>query len=181
VIDPAVVLLLCACTAVLFGTAAIHKFTALEQFKTALLAYNILPLRIVGGASYILPACEFLMAVSLCIEASRPWAIVVVAFMLSGYAQVIAVNLRRGRRYIDCGCAGFGKRRAIASWMVVRNLALALLLILVDVLPWSARPYRWIDIVTVAGGALIIAFLCLTAEELLGRLADGMRAGVGAK
>jgi Methylamine utilisation protein MauE len=181
VIDPAVVLLLSACAAALFGIAALHKFAALQEFKTALLAYDILPVRIVGVATYILPVCELLIAISLWIEAFRARATIATAFMLLAYALAIAVNLKRERRYIDCGCAGFGERRPIAPWMVLRNVALALLLITFDVFPWSARALHWTDAVTVAGGALIIAFLYLAVEELLGHLPHVMRTAGAAR
>jgi methylamine utilization protein MauE len=181
VIDPAVVLLLSVCSAALFGSAALHKLAALQEFESALRGYEILPGRIVGAVSYILPLCELLIATSLCIEALRARATAAAALMLVAYALAIAVNLRRKRRYIDCGCAGFGERRAIAAWMVVRNLAFALLLMAFDVLPWSARALHWTDVVTVAGGALIIAFLYLTAEELLGRLPHVMRTAGAAR
>jgi hypothetical protein len=181
VIDPAVVLLLSTCSAALFGSAALHKLAALQEFKTALRGYEILPGHIVGAVSYVLPLCESLIAISLCLEALRARAIVAAAFMLLTYALAIAVNLKRKRRYIDCGCAGFGERRPIAPWMVVRNLACALLLIAFDVLPWSARALRWTDVVTVGGGTLIIAFLYLTAQELLGRLPHLMRTAGAAR
>jgi hypothetical protein len=181
VIDPAIGLLLSACTAALFASAALHKGAALQEFKTALLAYEILPPRIVGVASYILPLCELLIAISLGIGALRARAILAAAFMLLGYALAIAVNLRRERRSIDCGCAGFGERRPIAPWMVVRNLSLAMLLVTFGVFPWSARTLHWTDAVTVAAGAVIVAFLYLAAEELLGRLPHLMRTAGGAR
>jgi hypothetical protein len=181
VIDPAVVLLLSACTSLLFGTAAIHKLAAIEEFKAALLAYDILPAGIVRLVSYIVPVGELLAAIGLCIGPLRAWAIVIAALVLSLYALAIGVNLRRGRRYIDCGCVGFGNRRSIAPWMVVRNFALALVLVSFDLLSWSVRPFRWIDVVTIAGGALIIVFLYLAAEQLLGRQTYVMRAEAAAK
>jgi uncharacterized membrane protein len=180
-IDPVIVMLLSSCAAALFAAAALHKLAVHDQFRAALVAYDILPGRTLGVASYILPVCELLIAISLLIEASRAMAIGIAVFTLSVYALAIAVNLRRGRRYIDCGCAGFGARRAIAPWMVVRNLVLSLLLALFDVAPWSARPLYWIDAVTVAGGVVIIACLYLAAEELLGRLPPVMRAGAAAE
>jgi hypothetical protein len=169
VIDFAIVLILSSGTAVLFGAAALHKLAAHHQFRAALVAYDILPARMVGTARYLLPLCELLIATGLLTTAARAMAIGFAACILFVYAVAIAVNLRRDRRYIDCGCAGFGKRRPIAPWMVVRNLSLALLLVCFDIAHWSARPLHWIDAVTVVGGVVIIAFLYLTAEELLGR------------
>jgi hypothetical protein len=45
--------------------------------------------------------------------------------LLVVYAASMSVNLARGRRYIDCGCAGPAARQPLSAWLVLRNLALA--------------------------------------------------------
>ena len=60
--------------------------------------------------------------------------------LLLTYAIAIAINLARGRRDLDCGCAGPNERRPIAAWMVWRNVGIAILLAAV-LLPWSAAPW----------------------------------------
>jgi hypothetical protein len=179
-IDPAIALIVSAAIAVLFASAALQKFAAHAEFKAALVAYDILPSGALGVASYIVPVCELLIAVGLVLAAARAVAIGVAASILSVYALAIAVNLGRGRRYIDCGCGGFGKRRLIAPWMVARNLGLSLLLVLCDVVPGSARPLHWMDAVTVAGAVVVISFLYVALEELLGRPPRLARAGAPA-
>jgi hypothetical protein len=169
VIDPAIVLLVSIAIALLFAGAALHKLAVHAEFQAALAAYDILPSGAVGIASYLLPVCELVIAVSLVFAAARAVALGLAASALCVYAMAIAVNLRRGRRYIDCGCGGFGKRRPIAPWMLARNLGLALLLVLCDAFPAAARPLYWLDAVTVAGAVVIAAFLYLALEELLGR------------
>lgn len=169
-IDPAIVLLLSACAAALFASAALHKFIALRAFQAALLAYDILPVRAVAIAGCIVPLGELLIASVLCSSALRSQALLAAAFMLVGYGLAISVNLRRGRRFIDCGCVGFAERRSIAPWMVARNLLFALVLVGCAVIPWSARNLRGTDAVTIIGGLVSIACLYLAAEELLGRV-----------
>ena len=56
---------------------------------------------------------------------SRRWAASAAAGLLIVYAPGMGVNLARGRRDLDCGCGAAGNRRAIAAWMVWRNLILA--------------------------------------------------------
>jgi Methylamine utilisation protein MauE len=179
-IDPVIALIVSTAIAVLFASAALSKLAARAEFKAALAAYDILPSGALGMASYIVPVCELLIVAGLVPPATRAVAIGLAASILSGYALAIAVNLRRGRRYIDCGCGGFGKRRPIAPWMVARNLSLSLLLVLCDVVPDSVRPLHWMDAVTVLGAVVIISFLYLALEELLGRPPHLARAGAPA-
>ena len=44
--------------------------------------------------------------------------------LLALYAGAMAVNLARGRRDLDCGCAGPGVRRPVGEGLLIRNGAL---------------------------------------------------------
>lgn len=176
-IDPAVRLLVSVCGAALFATAAIHKLLGLGQFKAALQAYDILSAHLIGMATVLLPLTELLLAFGLCVAPLRSASLVAAALLLGAYALAIAINLRRGRRYIDCGCLGFGERRPIVAWMVTRNLTLALLFACVAALPESVRILQWLDALTVAGGVVISALLYVAAEELFAHLPHLKRSG----
>jgi hypothetical protein len=82
------------------------------------------------------------------------------------YATAIAVNLARGRRDLDCGCAGPNDRRPIAAWMVWRNAGIAVLLSAV-LLPWSDRSIVLTDGVTVGFGTACCALVYLCLDRLL--------------
>jgi len=85
------------------------------------------------------------------------------------YAGAIALNLSRGRRELDCGCAGPADRRPIAWWMVWRNAILAPLLLLTT-LEWSRRPFAAADALTLVGGLAAAVLLYATVDRLVGQV-----------
>jgi hypothetical protein len=169
-LDPAVEILLVAAAALLFGSAAVHKARAPAKFAAALEAYRLLPRQLLAPATLLVPLAEMAAALGMLWRLTRPAAAVLGAMLLATYAAGIAINLRRGRRDIDCGCAGFGQRRAIAPWMVWRNLALALCLLFL-LLPRGSRALTWSDAWTIAAALAAGTLLYLAADLLLGQLA----------
>jgi hypothetical protein len=168
-LDPAVGTLLALLFALLFAGAALHKARAPRQFADVLAAYRVLPAAAVRAAALV-PLLELTVALGLLVPAVRPGAAVAGALLLLLYAAAIAVNLRRGRLELACGCGGADERRPIAAWMVVRNLLLALLLGSL-VLPWQVRPLAAADLVTVVGGLAVASLLYASLERLLSRIA----------
>jgi hypothetical protein len=108
---------------------------------------------------------EMVVAAGLLVDVCRPYAAALGMLMLLGYASAIAVNLRRGRRDLACGCGGPDERRPIAAWMVWRNVLIALALA-AAVAPRTARPLRVTDGVTIVFGLLTIALLYLCIDRL---------------
>ncbi len=104
----------------------------------------------------------------LLFDGSRTTAARVGVVLLLAYAAAIAVNLRRGRRDLACGCGGPDDRRPIAGWMVWRNICIAILLA-VAMCPWSPRPLVPTDAVTIGFGAATCALVYLCFDRLLGR------------
>lgn len=168
-LDPAVGVLLLACGALLFASAALHKLRDLAHFTAVLRAYRVLP---EGGVRLapLVPLAELTVAAGLLPMATRFGAGLGGAGLLAGYACAIAVNLRRGRRDLACGCGGPDDARPIAPWMVVRNLMLALLLAS-TLVPWKTRPLLPVDVLTVGGGAAVATLLYVSLDQLLGRAA----------
>jgi hypothetical protein len=167
-LDPAIARLVVACTALLFAAAALHKLRAPRQFEEIFAAYGLLPLAFGRLASRAVPLLEAAVAGGLLFDGSRTAATCVGSGLLLGYAGAIAVNLRRGRRDLACGCAGPDDRRPIASWMVWRNIGIAVLLA-AALLPWSRRPLVPTDGVTIGFGTATGALLYLCLDRLLGR------------
>jgi hypothetical protein len=87
------------------------------------------------------------------------------------YALAIAINLRRGRRELDCGCLGFGRRSTISMTLLWRNGVLVLASLAAGFLPRGERALDWIDLFTVAVG--------LTAAALLYAATEGLAAAAG--
>jgi hypothetical protein len=167
VLDPAIGLLISAAVALLFAAAAAHKLRDLKAFDEIFSAYELVPAKPGGRISWLVPVLEMTVAAGLLIEVSRPYAGVLGIILLSAYAAAIALNLRRGRRDLACGCGGPDERRTIAAWMVWRNLFTALAAASVF-LPWAHRALSLTDAFTVAFGVPTIALIYLCIDQLLG-------------
>jgi hypothetical protein len=165
-LDPALGLLLVAAIALLFATASAHKLRDLRRFDEIFTAFDVLARWHVSRA---IPVLESAVAAGLLFDQTRPYAGATGIALLSIYAAAIAINLRRGRHDLACGCGGPDERRPIAAWMVWRNLILALALGLA-LAPWTARPLTLTDAVTVVFGVLTLALIYLCVEELMGYL-----------
>jgi Methylamine utilisation protein MauE len=167
-IDPTIAILVVACTVLLFAAAALHKLRDLRRFDEIFAAYGILPLPLQRPASRAVPLAEAAVAAALSFEGSRTTAAFVGIALLLAYAGAIAVNLRRGRRDLACGCGGPDDRRPIAGWMVWRNIGIAALLA-ASMLPWSPRALVVTDAVTIGFGTATCALIYLCLDRLLGR------------
>jgi hypothetical protein len=179
-LDPGIGGVLIGALALLFAQAAWHKWRALAHFGEILAAYRLFPDAFLGVLRVVVPAVESVIAVAVVLPATRPWAAAAGALLLAAYAGTMAINLHRGRRDLDCGCAGPAERRPIAAWMVGRNLLLAALLALGGQ-PWDARPLGATDWVTIVGAVCALALLYATLERLLGQIMPRTAALRGAR
>jgi len=167
-LDPAIGMLLVGCLALLFASAALHKVRNLARFTEVLRAYRVLP-DAAGRLAAAVPVLELAVAIGLLIPTTRPPAALTGVALLFTYAAAIAVNLVRGRRDLACGCGGPDEARPIAPWMVLRNLALALLLA-GTLAPWQVRAMLATDVLTIGGGVAVATLLYMSLERLLGRV-----------
>ena len=173
-LDPAAGLLLVGCLVLLFASAALHKLRDLGHFADVLRAYRVLPEGAVRLAALV-PLAELAVAGGLVAPGARFGAALGGAALLLVYAAAIGVNLRRGRHDLACGCGGPDDARPIAPWMVVRNVALALLLA-VTLVSWRERSLSPTDALTVGGGAAVATLLYVCLDRLLGRVPPWARA-----
>lgn len=175
--DPMVHHVLALAGALLFATAAWHKLRAPAAFGAALSAHRLLPARLVRPFAQWLPLLELALAGLLLVPATAPVAAIPASLLMVLYGAVIAINLLRGRRDLDCGCGGPGGERPLSWGLVVRNLALASGLGAL-VLPVSARPLGSLDAVhallTLATAALLYSAVDVAlANAARSRLAPG--------
>jgi uncharacterized membrane protein len=170
VIDPALGSLIAAAIAVLFATAAVHKFRDLKHFTAVVAAYRIVPGVLARRLAWTIPCAELTVALALLWPVTRPWAAWTALGLLVLYAASMGLNLARNRRDLDCGCLAAGHRRPIAPWMVWRNVLLALCA-LVTALPWTSRALTGADLLTIIGGATASFVLYLALDRLLGEVA----------
>ncbi len=168
-IDPDLGLLVLAGIGLLLLSASWHKWRALPEFESVLVNYRLLPASLAPLFKWLVPAIELGIAVALAVGPARRAATAAGVLLLVGYAAAIAINLRRHRFELDCGCGARNDRRPIASWMVVRNLVLAAALA-TTAAPWTVRDLGAVDALTVGGGVTIAALIYLTVDELLGRV-----------
>jgi hypothetical protein len=76
------------------------------------------------------------------------------------------INLLRGRRELDCGCVGFGRRNSLSTALLWRNAVLLLASLAAGFLPRSVRALDWIDMFTIAVGVAAAALLYAAVEAL---------------
>jgi hypothetical protein len=169
VLDPGIGYLIAIGCAILFAHAAFGKWRGRAKFGAVLANYRLVPAPLVAVLAVLVPALETAVSLLILVAATRPFATAVGGALLLGYAAAIAVNLRRGRYDLDCGCAGPADRRPIAGWMVWRNIVLGAALAAAG-LPWSARVLGWTDGITVGGGLVVVALLYTALDRLLGQV-----------
>lgn len=112
--------------ALLLGAAAWRKLSDFGTFSAVMADYQIVPGALLRPTGVVIAAVEAALAV---LWLAAPWyadaanaAGIGTAALMAGYGAAIAVNLVRGRSWIDCGCGG-GEQ---LTWgLVARNAVLA--------------------------------------------------------
>ncbi len=164
--DPALVLALRACVALLFGSAALHKWRDLPSFRSAISDYNLLPKWGPAVAAPIVAAAETSLAVMVMLAATAAVAAIAAAGLLCLYAFAIGINLRRGRVHIDCGCSAWGHTRRLSAGLVWRN-CLLVCFVLAAAVPSADRLLTWLDAVTVIAAVATAALLYRALDVLV--------------
>lgn len=156
--------------ALLTATAAAHKLRDLRAFRATLAEHRVLPAWLVPGAALVVPGVESVLALVLAgafvAPPLRAPGLVGAAGLLAVYAAVVGVNLARGRRHVDCGCAGPAGRQPISGWLVARNLLLAASA-LVAAMPVRPRTLGVVDGGTIVAATIVLVALYAAAERLL--------------
>lgn len=131
--------------------AAWHKLADYPRFLGFLADYRLLPHSLEKPAAVALLLCELAFAGLLLHPASHALGALGGAFLLLLYALAIAINLKRGRHHIECGCGG--TTQPLSASLILRNLLLGGLALFV------AGDYRSV----MGGGGLIasMATACL--------------------
>lgn len=154
--DPLFSLIIRIGLGILFATAALAKLRKLRDFYAAVLAYQLLPPRWAMNLATILPWAEGTIAIGLVLDVTV--ARILAAGFLLAYALAMTVNIRRGRRDIDCGCGG--APQPLSIWLVIRNLILAGAALAPSFWPVTDRPLQPVDALIVIGtlGALMLLY-----------------------
>jgi len=168
VIDPLPDLALRSALALLFAASAFAKLRDVDGFAAAVAGYRILPARLARPAALSFLALELALAPALLSPPLRAAAGLAAAALLGLYAFAIAVNLVRGRRHIDCGCSGPDGRQAISGPLAARNALLASAALALAA-PVAARPWLWLDSLTLLAAVSVSACLYAATNALLAR------------
>ena len=169
-LDPAIGILIVASLSLLLASAAIAKLRDVRSFGEIFAAYAVLPAQMNLPVARVLPFVELGLAVGLLMKSGRLYAGLGIIVLMLTYAAAIAVNLRRGRRDLACGCGGPAERRSIAPWMVWRNCMISGFTG-ISLFPWSPRPLSPMDGVTLGFGLVAITLVYLCVDLLLGDVA----------
>ncbi|ALO46371.1 MauE/DoxX family redox-associated membrane protein [Pseudohongiella spirulinae] len=162
-IDPLITIVIATSLAILFLLAARHKLSAPLRFKAQLSAYQLVPDNLLSPVTRVLPWIEIVIALSMLFAVSRPFGGIAAALLLSAYAVAMAINLRRGRSAIDCGCGD--TPQPLSSWLVLRNLILAFGALLMLV-PVATRSLNMLDMLF----ALLFVVLCSLSYTMMEHL-----------
>ncbi len=120
--------------ALVFLTGALGKIRHRLAFQGVVANYRLLPDIAVPAFARLLPLVETAVAAALLI-APPIGPEVSAASLLIVFAAAMAINIRRGRSHIDCGCFQSALKQTLSITLVVRNMGLALLLALPAALP----------------------------------------------
>jgi hypothetical protein len=162
-LDPIFIIASALAVAVLLASAATHKLRAPGRFARQLADYQLLPEALVRPIGRVIPLLELLIAFALLVPFSRAIAAVCAAALIALYASAIGINLWRGRRDIDCGCAGPDQAQPLRPILLARNAVLVALALLASSTP-IVRDLGFFDgFVTVAASA--VALLIYAAAD----------------
>lgn len=125
-LDPVLHLAAVVLLVLIFGTAVASKLPTLPEFEGVVGNYRLLPGPVVPAAARLLVAMEALTVLLLVVPAWRAWGAAAALVLLAVFAVAMAVNIRRGRVEIDCGCFRATHRQRLSWWLVGRNVVLAL-------------------------------------------------------
>jgi len=164
--DPLLELTVAGSLAVLFAASTVHKLTALDEWPGVVRNYRVLPASLALPAAGVLLLAGALTAAALLWPSTRRLGACAAAVQLILFAAAMAINLRRGRSRIDCGCFGSRLRQGLSAWMAVRNLALALLALSL-LLPVKPRELGVLDIATAVAVVATLSFLYPVLDVVL--------------
>lgn len=156
--DPLLELTVAWSLAALFAGSTAHKISALAEWPGVVRNYRLLAETLTVPVAGVLLIGGALTAAALLWPATRRIGACAAAVQLIVFAAALAINLRRGRSSIDCGCFGSRLRQGLSAWMVARNLGLALAALGL-LLPSKPRELTALDIVTALAVVATLAFL----------------------
>lgn len=153
--------------ALLFARAAIHKVFDFTAFTGFVADYRLVPDAMVRPLAALVAAAEVAVVLALILPGGQAAGALLAAALLLAYAGGMAVNLRRGRDRIECGCGGAPQP---LGWLLVgRNLVLAAIAGAAAAVPLSIPGLAGTLVVTLGGLTCFAAYLL--ADQILANAA----------
>jgi hypothetical protein len=168
-LDPLVLKLVAIGFGLLFLLAAVHKLGDLPRFRATFAAYQVVPAGLVAPLGLALAVSEALLGAAWLLGIRPAATAVLSAALLVSYTAGIALNLKRGRVHIDCGCS-MGRqagRDQQLSWGLVARNAVLIAAALAATVPVSPRAVGPVDYMTLVAGLLGSVLLYAAANQLL--------------
>jgi hypothetical protein len=151
------------CAGLVFVLAATHKAQHWRIFFGVVANYRLLPHVAVAPVASLLPPVELALGLLLLSAQARPLGELAAIALLALFAAAMAINIRRGREAIDCGCGQSFLRQTLRWALVWRNGGLAALL-LPSLL--EAGPASMAMLLTGAAAGLVLFLLYLLLNIL---------------
>jgi Methylamine utilisation protein MauE len=117
------------CVGLVFVLAAAQKASHWRILSGVIANYRLLPRAMVVPAVALLPPLEMIVGVLLLCAVAMPGILLAAITLLAVFAVAMAINLRRGRSDIDCGCGQSFLKQTLSWTLVARNAVLAALLL----------------------------------------------------
>ncbi len=178
-LDPTIVWTLRIFLAAVFARALLAKLRAPGEFAAAVAGYELLPRLLSAPIAAALLAAELAVVVGLLVAPVGRAACLAAAGLLLLYTAAIGVNLARGRRDIDCGCAGPRERRSLHELLVARNLLYSSMAALAAATP-VLRSWIWLDLVTIGLALVVLVALAIALDGMAAFAAPFERRGASA-
>ena len=117
------------CVGLVFVLAATQKAQHWRILFGVIANYRLLPPMLVGPVAVLLPPVEMLSGLLLLSAQFRPFGELAAIGLLMLFGGAMAVNLKRGRAHIDCGCGQSFLKQSLSWILVWRNAGLMALLL----------------------------------------------------
>lgn len=166
--EPVILWALRSFLAALFAITAMSKLTAMEEFYGVVRNFRLLPGPLARVVAAVLPVLELAVAAGLLITPLALPAALTAAALLAGFGLAIAINVMRGRTWIDCGCFRNGMKQRISWAMVGRNVVLTAMALGAAALLPVARSAGLADLATGVMAGLVLFLIYFSASMLGG-------------
>ena len=155
--------LVCWFYAFVFALAVQHKLSQWHRFRASVSAYDIVPDQLLTGFIGLLIVLEVVVVASLVFV--QAVGLFLAGILLTVYFIAIAINMGRGRGFIDCGCGD--EPTPLSVILLGRNLLLMVVAFSTFYLGLWVGSKEMIAGLVVLSIVMIAGGLYLTLDQLL--------------